>query len=479
MQAEQKPSIGRNYLFSILYQLVALSMPLVTTPYLSRVLGAYELGRFSFAGSIVSYFLLLATFGTSLYGQRLIARVRHLPKVRTHFFLELFLLRVITTVVAAVAYAFIVLPRCGDPFLYAVLGVEILGVALDASWFLQGMERFAPITLCAALSRVAAAICVFLFVREREDLVVYCILFVAAKLLSSILLMLWVRRGLVRVKRWHVRLGAHAWLSTSLFVGSIAIGLYTVMDKTMIGLITRSAVQNGYYEQAQRIVHVIIALVTAMGVVIASRVAFLWKTKKKEELCALLLRSFRLMLALSLPAAAGLVLISPRLVPIFLGKGFAPTVPVLAVLALLIPIIGVSNVIGIQLFAATGREKLLTLSVCVGALVNLGLNFLLIPRHAALGAAIASVLAELAVSVVQLFLVRRELPVGKVLQMGMRYLVFADVMAAIGLVLHLCLGDGIPALLLIIGASSALYLLLLVLFRDPVLALFTRRRDQE
>ena len=141
MSNEQKPSLGRNYFFSILYQLVALSMPLVTTPYLSRVLGAHELGRFSFAGSIVSYFLLLATFGTALYGQRLIARVRHLPKVRTHFFVELWLLRLITAAVAAVAYALFVLPRCSDPLLYAVLGVEILGVWLDGSWFMQGMER--------------------------------------------------------------------------------------------------------------------------------------------------------------------------------------------------------------------------------------------------------------------------------------------------------------------------------------------------
>ena len=480
MELEQRTSLSRNYFFSILYQLVALSMPLITTPYLSRVLGAYGMGRFSYAGSIVSYFVLLAAFGTSLYGQRLIARVRHLPKVRTHFFVELFLLRVITTLIAIALYFGLVLPRCSDPLLYAVLGVEILGVALDTSWFMQGMEQFAPITLCATVARVIAAVCVFTLVRDRNDLWIYAIVYVSTQLLASLLLVFWVRRRTVRVKRWRPKLSAHAWLTTTFFAGSVAIGLYTALDKTMIGLITRSSAQNGYYEQAQRIVHVVVSMVTAMGVVVASRVAALFKAKKKEELQQLLLRSFCLVFALSLPAAGGIALIAPRFVPIFLGPGFRPAVPILAVLALLVPIIGVSNVVGIQLFAATGREKQLAFSVGVGALCNLGLNLLLIPRYQALGAAIASVVAELAVSAVQLFLARRDLPVGRVLLMGLRYLLFADVMVALGLAAHLLLGEGILQLLLLIGGCALLYLLLLLAFRDPVFAILSRRKgDQE
>ncbi len=475
MEGESK-SLLHNYLFSVLYQAVALLAPLVTTPYLSRVLGVQGIGRYSFIGSVVSCFCLLATMGTTLYGQRLIARVRHLPKVRTHFFFELFLLRFLSVVLVTGLYFLLLVPHVSDRLLYAAAAMEILAVAADISWFFYGMERFGTVTLCTALGRVSAVVCVFLFVKTREDLLRYVVVYTASILLANLLLWLFLRRELLRVRRWRPKLASHALLSLGFFLSSLAIQLYTVVDKTMLGLITRSAEQNGYYEQAQKFIHVLVALVCAGGAVFASRLSGLWKEKRKEELQSVLLISFRLVFALSLPLCAGMLLIAPRFVPLFYGEGFLPVCGLLAVLSPLPLLIGVSNVLGVQLFAATEREKLLTLSVGAGALINVLLNLLLIPRHGALGACVASVLAELAVSAVQCIMARRELPWRRLLLLLLRYAALSALMAAVGFAVSCVLGEGIGALVLIVVACAAVYVGALLLLRDPVLSSMQKKR---
>ena len=471
----EKRSFAKNYFFELLSQLAVLALPLVTTPYLSRVLGAKAIGRYSFAGSIVSYFALLAALGTTLYGQRLIARVHNSPKVRTHFFVEVALLRAITVAIVFGAYFLLVLPHAANPLLYAAAGIEIIAVALDISWFYRGMENFGPVTLTTAVGRLAAAVCVFTLVKTREDLVLYVVIYGASILLGDLLLWLDLRKYLVRVRRWRPKLGGHFLLSLGLFVSGLSIHVYTVLDKTMIGLITRRAAQNGYYEQGQKLIRVLVTLVTVMGAVAASRAAVLWKEKKTDELRDLLMGSFRLCFALGLPLAAGIALVASRFTPIFYGAGYRPVAAILCVLAPIIPLVGASNVIGIQFFAATGREKRLTISVAIGALCNILLNLWLIFRYAALGAAIASVAAELIVTLTQCVMARRELPLFRVFLLFCRYLGFTAIMAAVGLVLSLTLGKGPAALAVIVVACAALYAALLLAFRDPVRSIFTAK----
>ena len=243
----------------------------------------------------------------------------------------------------------------------------------------------------------------------------------------------------------------------------------------MIGLITRRAAQNGYYEQGQKLIRVLVTLVTVMGAVAASRAAVLWKEKKIEELRDLLMGSFRLCFALGLPLATGIALVASRFTPIFYGAGYRPVAAILCVLAPIIPLVGASNVIGIQFFAATGREKRLTISVAVGALCNILLNLWLIARFAALGAAIASVAAELVVTLTQCVMARRELPLMRVFWLFCRYLGFTAVMFAVGLVLSLTLPNGPAALAVIVIVCAAVYAALLLVFRDPVRGIFTAK----
>ncbi len=465
-------TFAKNYIFNLLYQGLSLALPLVTTPYLSRVLGADGIGKYSFPQSIVSYFALAAALGSTLYGQRAIARVSHDSGERARAFFEIFLLRAVGVAVAVVIYGGAILPHVGDPLLYAVAAIEILGVALDVTWFYQGMEDFRPIALCTAIGRLLAVPTIFLFVRDRGDLIVYVACYGASLLLGHLLLWGGVRKYLSRVSLRRLHVLRHTLPSLALFASQFAIQIYTVLDKTMIGLITRSDFENGYYEQSQKLVRVLLALVTSLGVVMASRVAVLWREEKRERVYDLVYGSFRFAFALGLPMAVGCGLILSRFVPIFYGEGFEPVMPILRALVWLFPVVGCSNVIGIQLLVPTGRERLLTFSVVAGALVNVLLNAVLIVYRAAVGAAIASVIAECAVTATQFFFVRRELHALRVLKMLARYALLSAVMGAVGLALSYVAPAGILGVALIVLPCVAVYGVLLLVLRDPVMRFF-------
>lgn len=469
-------SFAKNYVFNLIYQIVAIALPLVTTPYLSRVLGADGIGKYSFAQSIVSYFALFAALGTTLYGQRQVAKVKDDPAARSRVFFEVLIFRFLGVLLACATYCFGVMLNVNEPLLYAVAAIEILTVALDITWFYQGVEDFGIIAVGTTLGRLAAMICVFCFVKRKEDLVLYICLYCASILLGNLLSWIGLRRYLVRMKGIRLRILVHLLPALALFASQFAMQVYTVLDKTMIGLITGSDFENGYYEQSQKLVKVLIALVTSLGAVMASRVAVLWNTDRKKEVYPLLYGSFRLVFALGLPMAVGVTLILSRFVPVFYGGGFEPVIPIITVLTLMFPILGCSNVIGIQYLVPTGRERWLTVSVLCGAAANVVLNFFFIHIWQAMGAAIASVIAELVVTAVQFIVVRKEIRVWPVLKLFLRYLAFSAVMGAAGYGLTLVAPGGILGITLIVLPCVALYGVLLLITKDPIFQFFRSRK---
>ena len=337
------------------------------------------------------------------------------------------------------------------------------------------MEDFQPIAVCTAIGRVLAILAIFLLVKDRGDLIVYVVCYCASIMAGNLFSWGGVRKYLAPVSIRSLRIFRHTLPSLALFASQFAIQIYTVLDKTMIGLITKSDFENGYYEQSQKLIKVLIALVTSLGVVMASRVAVLWREKKKEQVYDLMYGSFRFTFALGLPMAVGCMLILSRFVPIFYGTGFEPVIPIIRVLVWMFPVLGCSNVIGIQLLVPTGREKYLTLSVIVGAVVNVALNAVLIYYYKAMGAAIASVIAECAVTATQFIVVRRELKITRVFKIFVRYAAFTAVMGAVGLAVAHFAPSGILGIAVIAVPCVVVYGALLLLLRDPVFVFFKNR----
>ena len=466
----KKNSLSQNFIFYLVYQILLYIVPLVTTPYLSRVLGAEGIGRYSFAQSIVSYFVLAATLGTTLYGQRKIASLKTDPAAQTQAFWQIFLLRVVTTAVALAVYGVVVLPACGAPVLYLVSAIELLGVAFDISWFFQGEESFATITKCNGICKILSVALIFLLVRTAADLnmyvVIYCGMTVAGNLAQWTFVPRYLQRGAV-VRP--LAFGQHLKPALGLFVAQVAIQVYTVLDKTMIGVITRSDAQNGYYEQAQKLIRVLTTLTTSIGTVMASRVAILWREEKYDEIEKMLQTSFRVIFCLACPVVVGILLVAERFVPIFYGNGFEEVVPLLYILVFLIPIIGISNVIGMQYLVPTGKETYLTRSVMIGSIVNVGFNAFLIPRFGALGAAIASVIAETCVPCIQAYTVHEVLNFKPIGRLFVRYCLCSAPVAVLGEAINGIAPQGIWGLVIVVIPCIAVYLLELAFLKDPAL----------
>ena len=472
---EKDTKLSHNLAAQFIYQLSLYLIPFISTPYLSRVLGSSMIGRFSYARSIASYFVLAAGFGSATYGQRLIASLKLDPDAQKQALFDLVGLRFITAGLGGTVYLAAVVPASVDPGVSFFVGLEILSVAVDISWYYQGCERFSVIAVSNGITKLAMTLLLFAFVRKPTDVWIYAAIYGSSTLVCGFLQWRAIPgRRLTRESPdvpWLQRERSHITGALALFAAQLAMQIYTVLDKTMIGVITGSEAENGYYDQAQRLIRLLESCCTVVSPVIASRIAVLWSQKKREEALRLLNQSMRFVCCLGVPLAVGIQLIVADFVPLYYGPSYEPVILLLRGLAFLPLIIGMSNVIGIQFLVPTGQERRLTISVTIGAAVNAVLNMILIYALQSFGAVIASAIAEITVTAVQLYYVRSLLHTAEMLKMVCHYVAASMPMLLCGLLLQAALRGPVLRLAVTIPACGAVYLVCLFLTKDPFIQL--------
>lgn len=386
------PRIGTNYIFNTIYQLLGILIPLITAPYLARVLGSEAIGTYSFAHSNVTYFVILAVFGTKLYGQNHIAICRENHNDLSRTFWEVFLFRVISSVICSFAYIVFLSITKPSTIIGVILIATLIEVPTDISWFFQGLEDFKTILMRGLAIRIVALICVLLFVKSPDDLWLYVLFSTALPILGN----LWTWTNLFGKISYvkNIRIFRNIKEMWGLFLPTIAIQVYTILDKTMIGFITGSAYQNGCYEQAERIARVSLTVVTSIGAVILPRVANLYNNGHQDEAKDYVYMGFRFTWMMAMPMTLGLMMISSVFVPVFFGEGYDLALILLPIFSMLILFVSLAYVSGFSFLIPIGKRNIYTIAVSAGAGINLLLNLLLIPRFGAVGAAVASVFAE-------------------------------------------------------------------------------------
>lgn len=464
----QKKSIKKNYFYNLFYQTLLLITPLITTPYVSRILGANGIGTISFVESIASYFALFAVMGISTYGQREISYVQKSREDRSRVFWNTKVLEFITSGIVLIAYITFSIFQ-NNPRFYLIYAFNILAVFFDITWLFQGMEEFEKIVVRNTIFKLINIAYIFLIVKSKDSLGLYALgmtLFVVA---SNLSLWVYLPQYVDRPKSAEVHPFKDLKSVLQLFVPTIAIQIYTVLDKTMIGVITKSSFENGYYEQALKISKMVLMVVTALGTVMIPRIGFHFKNGDKEEVKRLMYRGYRFVWMLGIPLCLGLILVSSNFVPWFFGNGFEKVVDILEVSSFLILAIGINNVTGMQYLIPTERQNTFTLTVIIGGVVNFCMNAVLIRTCGAIGAAIASVAAETTIAVVQIIIVRKELSPWQIVKESFHYIIAGICM---GVVLNL-VRDYFAAsiinttILVVIGAT--VYGIVLIIERDEFL----------
>lgn len=462
-------SVGKNYIYNLIYQILVLILPLVTTPYLSKVLGAESIGIYSYTISIVTYFVLFGSLGMAMYAQREIAYVQDDKKKRSKIFWETFILRLVTLAISMIIFYFLFAHKGEYSVYYKILLLHILANMFDISAFFQGMEEFKKIIKRNLIVKFISIINIFVFIKQPSDIGKYLLIYSLSNLIGNISLWLYLPKYMVKTSLKDLKFLKHLKPTVILFIPQIATQIYTVLDKTMIGSLISDKSEVGYYEQSQKITLMILTFVTSLGTVMLPRIANKFANGKKEEIKNNILTSFNFVYFLSLPMIFGLVAVAKDLIPWFLGESFEKSIYIIYVISPIILLIGFSNAIGIQYLLPTQRQKEYTTSVVAGAVTNLIFNFIFIPRFMSVGAAMGTVIAETVVTTVQVFCIRKEFELKNILKMSIKYIISSIIMFLLIIILNNYILSSIGrvsrmAIDVIIGVMS--YLGMLIILRD-------------
>lgn len=275
--------VVKNYLYNTSYEIIRLLAPLITTPYISRVLGASGIGAYSYTQSIATYFVLVGAVGTTLYGQREIAYVQKDKERCAETFWEIEIFRFLTSVICTLIFylTFRNDPNYGN--LYRILSLEVLATAFDISWFFIGMENFKVTVVRNILIRLIGIVLIFIFVKKPEDVQVYTLCVTVPIVVGNISLWFNMRKYLVKPSKDVLKnILPRIKPILILFLPQVAVEVYTVLDKTMIGIFGTDIDQVGYYTNAQKIIKIVLTVVTSLGTVMLPAMSAAFAEGKKE-----------------------------------------------------------------------------------------------------------------------------------------------------------------------------------------------------
>ncbi len=463
-------SIKKNVVLYLLYEIIKLIAPIITTPYVSRILGADGIGQYSFSYSVVTYFMLLGALGTSSYGTREIARARNDNREYSKLFWEIELMTVVVNIICLIGWLGLsIVVGFYSPFFIA-LTPFILSTMFDISWLFNGLERIKDLVIVNSLVRVMGVVALFTFVKKKEDILLYFIINSCMALAGSISMWLYLPRLLVAVSIKSLTFRYHFRETLLYFIPSMATSIYTVLDKTLIGLITGNSFQNGYYEQATKIINIVKTLVfIALNTVVTARLSYLFSQEAYSEIKGIIHKSLDIILCLGMGAIFGLLGISRRFVPFFLGDGFEPVVDLIYLMLPLVIIIGISNCLGSQYYTPSGNRTKSAKYIVVGALVNLALNLLLIPVLNAKGAVAASIVAELVITSLYIRNCENYIKIMDILNMLWRRIAAGIPMAIAVYMFGRINGNSVVILAIQIVMGFIIYGLILTLLKDDIM----------
>lgn len=468
----KKKSLKLNYIFNLCYQLLNLVLPLVTTPYIARVLGADGVGKYSYSYTIASIFVAIAQLGTVSFAVREIAYHYDDQIERSRLFWEIFLFRCISISISFILFYFFFC--CGrDSKVFLAQSLCIIAVCFDISWYFQGMEQFALIVVRDFFSRILGAVCVFIFVKSHNDLVLYIIILATTTILGRAANWLVLSRYLAKVPFAELKVFRHLKTYIILFIPQIANQLYLVVDKSMIGMITGNDFESGYYAQADKILKVCTAILTAIVTVLSPRIADAFSREDFEGVENYIKKTSHFLWMIAIPMSIGLISTIDMIIPWFLGPGY-DSVPLLVyIFSPHIITLSFTTFLG-MLLVNTKKQNEYAISVAIGVTCNIIMNAFLIQRYYSVGAAISSVIAELIIASIQVVFLSKQIDIKLFLPNVFKYCLAAAFMAVTVCFTKGCLTFTFAGTIIIIIIGTIVYFSCLFIFKDSFLCSYVR-----
>ena len=409
-------SVSKNSAFSMVNKGLSVVFPLVTVSYISRVLGAVGIGEVSSAQNLATYFSMAAALGIPSYGVRAIAQSKNDKNVCNRTFSELFTINLISSLIATTLYLIAVF-LLRDSDLNTTLSLVFSGIIIfniiNIEWVYQGFEEYEYITIRSLLTKILSLLLLFVFVRQKNDLVAYAFIICFGSIGNYVLNFVNLKKY-VKLCFGNMSLKKHIVPIMTFFVSVIAIEIYSLLDVSMLTAMSNSTCV-GYYSNSTKIVKAVANTLTGISVVLMPRFSHLFSENKKSEIKKLSGQFLNVTFLISMPCCIGIILIADRMVEALFGADFTPAISTIRILSILIVLMPLSGGIFCQLLLTSGKERYYLRCVLSGTIVNALLNYILIPVYMQNGAAIASVIAELTVSASMIMVSR------KTIKVNMRY----------------------------------------------------------
>lgn len=428
---EKKDPLKLNIIYSTVYRVLVLIIPLITAPYVSRVLGATNLGIYSYTQAFANYFVLFAMLGVANYGNRSIAQVRDDSKLLSRTFWEIYSFQIFVTIIISIIYliyCFVAVSQ--NRIIYLLQFLYVVSAGFDINWFFFGIEKFKLTVTRNIIIKIINAVLIFALVKERSDLSIYTLIMSLGTLVSVVILIPFLMRYVSFEKIEVKNVLKHIKPNLILFIPVIAISLYNIMDKLMLGYLS-TADEVAFYSNAEKIAQLPNSIIMAVGNVLMPRMSNLIATGEKEKSSKLFDKSMTFMIVSSVLLAFGMASVSKVFAPWFYGEEFARCGLFILWLCPTIVFKSIAGSVRTQLIIPMERDKVYILSVSVGAAVNLLANYFFIPLYQGLGAVLGTVLAEAAVCLIQIKMTTDLVKYGKYIKYTVVSCIFGSIMYVI------------------------------------------------
>lgn len=459
----------KNYLYNAGYQILLILAPLITTPYISRVIGAHGSGINAYTNSWVTFFYLIGQLGIATYGNREIAYCRNDLVKRSRTFFEIESLQAINVTLTLIAYVLIVFLFSTTFRIYFLLqSFWIIAAGFDISWYFMGLEDFKKTVSRNTVVKLVTIAFIFVLIKTPSDLGKYIFLLGFAQLAGNVTLWPYLIKSIkwVSIKTW--KPFRHFYPSLLLFIPTITTQIYVVVNRLMLGRMSTQA-SLGQFDYSDKIVKVVLAVVTATGTVMLPHIANKFANGDVKGIRNSLYNTFDFVSALSVPIMFGLMAVAIKMAPWFLGGEYVPAGKIIFLESPIVVFIAWSSVTGTQYLLPINRVKEYTLSVTIGAIVNIAANLICIYLWSAQGAAVATDISEFAVTATQLWCIRSTIRRRQLFAQLWRYFASGFIMFCIVFRLNQIMKMNIMNLAVQVAVGIVIYIVGLYVFHAPIL----------
>lgn len=389
-------SIKVNFIMNIILTMSSFIFPLITFPYVSHILQPIGMGKVSFATSLISYFSMLAQLGIPTYGIRVCAQIRDDREQLTRAAHELICINLLTNLLSYLLLVLCVLfiPRLReDRNLYLLLSITIILTSVGMEWIYKALEQYKYIAIRSIIFKFIALILMFVFIHKQSDYVKYAIITIFAASASNILNLLNIHKFIDFRFVGNYNIKKHIKPIIVFFAMTCATTIYTNLDSVMLGFM-KSDVDVGYYNAAVKIKYILVAIVTSLGTVLLPRVSYYIEKGNNNEFIRITKKALTFVITLATPLMMYFIIFAKESILFLAGNQYGGAIIPMKIIMPTVLLIGISNLLGIQILVPLGKEQVLLKAEIVGALVDIIINLLLIPKYGATGAAIGTLVAE-------------------------------------------------------------------------------------